>query len=336
MAHSNVTTGVDFLEDSVLLKSFNMAYAILLIIFMPGIITGNMLLIVTIFVFKNLRHYANFMLLSLAAADLFVGVFTCPLNAAAFLESKAILYDGAGCLLWTASKVVGCIASVSNIFVIIIDRYTAMCHPAFHFQYFRFHNVVIVLVVVWVYTIVVGSLPLMGWNTYDKSKRCSMHTVLTTVYLLSTMFATLGVCLFGSFFLYVRIFFHVRSNHNQVSGVSCKKSMDSKVQLKRDIRATKVTAFIFVTLVLFWAPYFVVRLIRVLGIWSETREVIKNGFQVLAISNSLVNPIVFAFTKKKFRYAYALLVTTPLMRYSTLRHMDLRDVVSGSTTRRSL
>ena len=92
------------------------------------ILCGNTL---TILAIRCTRHLSNVMsnqfVMSLAISDLFVGL-SLPYHMAFYLTTT-IGADKGTCILRFVLLLLGCIASVLNLFIIAIDRYIAIVHP---------------------------------------------------------------------------------------------------------------------------------------------------------------------------------------------------------------
>lgn len=85
---------------------------------------GNLLVILSVFTYKPLKNVQNFLIVSLAVADVSVGVLIMPLNAADTLWSPWPLGQFM-CNIWLCSDVFFCTSSIINLSAIAIDRYVS-------------------------------------------------------------------------------------------------------------------------------------------------------------------------------------------------------------------
>lgn len=315
VSNFSISTSTD---DPTFIKNIKLGIAIFYIIITPLIILGNALVISTVLVFIRHWHHYNFMLLSLAVADLLVGVLGCPLFAASFLMDKNVFHNRYACLFKVITTLLICLAPLFNITLIVIDRYISIVHPSFYFKYKSHRNIVITLAILWMYVLVLISLPLMGLNKYDENKRCQFYLVLSKEYYIFAMFLQLCACLCISLTLYCMILIKVRQ-------------ITDRTKMYADITYTKLTAVVFLLFNLCWTPYIIVAPICYFIVVSDVTEVIKDGTVVLAFGKSAINPFVYFYMRTKFRTAFTLLLSTPITRWSTIRYHDF-DVAKHSTT----
>ena len=96
-------------------------------------VVANVLLIILVCVDAKLRRFSNYYIVSLACADLILGVFVMPLHS---------LYSILGywpfgalvCEIWTTSDFVCASASIFGICMISLDRYWAITQPLKHLR----------------------------------------------------------------------------------------------------------------------------------------------------------------------------------------------------------
>ncbi|XP_043087051.1 muscarinic acetylcholine receptor M3 [Puntigrus tetrazona] len=109
------------------------AWQIVMIVFLCGslslvTITGNILVLVSFKVNKQLKTVNNYYLLSLAFADLIIGVLSMNLYTTYIIMDHWALGNWA-CDLWLAIDYVASNASVMNLLVISFDRYFSVTRP---------------------------------------------------------------------------------------------------------------------------------------------------------------------------------------------------------------
>uniref|UniRef100_A0A336K1A1 CSON005997 protein n=1 Tax=Culicoides sonorensis TaxID=179676 RepID=A0A336K1A1_CULSO len=128
-------------------------------------ITGNILVILSVFTYRPLKTVQNFFIVSLAVADIFVASLVLPLNVA-YLVIGRWEFGIHVCKLWLTADVMCCTASILNLCVIALDRFWAISKPL---DYKRTLELVLSMIVsVWVLSLLISSPPLLGWNDWPE------------------------------------------------------------------------------------------------------------------------------------------------------------------------
>ncbi|XP_050432621.1 5-hydroxytryptamine receptor-like, partial [Adelges cooleyi] len=136
-------------------------------------ICGNALVIAAILLERNLQNVANYLIVSLAVADLMVACLVMPLGAVYELSRGWILGPEL-CDMWTSSDVLCCTASILHLVAIAVDRYWAVTNV----DYIHTRNgrrIVGMIVVVWSVALVVSLAPQFGWKDPDYLDRINIQ-----------------------------------------------------------------------------------------------------------------------------------------------------------------
>ncbi|XDV54614.1 hypothetical protein PO909_022863 [Leuciscus waleckii] len=88
----------------------------------------NLLVIISISHFKKLHTPTNLIILSLAVADLLMGLIVIPIEGTRLIETCWYFGD-TFCKLFMIILVLVFSSSLSNLVLIAVDRYVAVCHP---------------------------------------------------------------------------------------------------------------------------------------------------------------------------------------------------------------
>ncbi len=126
-------------------------------------ISGNLLVLLAVFVNSHLRSTTNYFIVNLACADLLLG--TCVLPFSASLE--IINYWAFGpifCDIWAAVDVLCCTASIMSLCVISIDRYIGVTRPLQHSSIMSEKRALYIIILVWLLSIAISVAPLFGWK----------------------------------------------------------------------------------------------------------------------------------------------------------------------------
>lgn len=87
-----------------------------------ALFSGNVFVIAAILLEKNLQSVANYLILSLAVADLLVACLVMPLSAV-YEISREWKLGPELCDMWTSSDVLCCTASILHLVAIALDRW---------------------------------------------------------------------------------------------------------------------------------------------------------------------------------------------------------------------
>ncbi|XP_033219459.1 5-hydroxytryptamine receptor-like isoform X2 [Belonocnema kinseyi] len=170
-------------------------------------IIGNVFVIAAILLERNLQSVANYLILSLAVADLLVACLVMPL--AVYEVSHEWALGPELCDMWTSSDVLCCTASILHLVAIALDRYWAVTNIDYiHHRTGR--RIGIMILVVWLVAALVCIAPLFGWKDPEWESRV-MHgkSCLVSQDIGYQIFATVSsfyLPLFVILILYWRIF----------------------------------------------------------------------------------------------------------------------------------
>ncbi|XP_052248654.1 5-hydroxytryptamine receptor-like [Dreissena polymorpha] len=125
-------------------------------------IIGNVFVIAAIILEKNLHNVANYLILSLAVADLMVASIVMPISAVNEVSEVWFLRSEV-CDMWTSMDVLCCTASILHLVAISIDRYWAVTN----IDYMRNRTakrILIMIAIVWLVAMLITVPPLFGWQ----------------------------------------------------------------------------------------------------------------------------------------------------------------------------
>lgn len=150
-------------------------------------IIGNVFVIAAIYREKSLQNVANYLIVSLACADLMVTIMVMPI--AAFIEiSYEWTLGSIICDIWTSFDVLCCTASILHLVAIALDRYWAITNCNYGAKRTG-KRIITMIVIIWVIATVMGVSPhLFGLGSLKESKSCHLTDNLT-YQLVSTCFA---------------------------------------------------------------------------------------------------------------------------------------------------
>lgn len=175
-------------------------------------LSGNTFVIAAIFMYKPLRNVQNFLVISLALADMAVALIVMPFHISNTIAGHW-LYGSDFCDIWLTSDILICTASIFNICGIALDRYFAIHDPINYASKRTTKLVLIMIFVIWGLAAVISVPPLLGWSDTGSLYDTSDHTCHLTdeigfvIYSASgSFFIPLGIMSF----VYLKIFLATR------------------------------------------------------------------------------------------------------------------------------
>ncbi|XP_068082186.1 5-hydroxytryptamine receptor-like [Anabrus simplex] len=126
------------------------------------LILGNVFVIAAILLERNLQNVANYLILSLAVADLLVACLVMPLGAV-YEVSKQWTLGPELCDMWTSSDVLCCTASILHLVAIALDRYWAVTNIDYIHQRTA-KRIGCMIFIVWAVAFLVCIAPMFGWK----------------------------------------------------------------------------------------------------------------------------------------------------------------------------
>uniref|UniRef100_A0A8C4H1C7 G-protein coupled receptors family 1 profile domain-containing protein n=1 Tax=Dicentrarchus labrax TaxID=13489 RepID=A0A8C4H1C7_DICLA len=277
---------------------------VLLYIFLGSLsvatICGNLLVIISIIYFKQLHTPTNYIILSLAVADLLVGVVVFPFSMA-FSVTSCLYHQDLFCKIRDGFDVILSTSSILNLCCISIDRYYAVCRPLTYRTKINDHVVVIMILMSWGIAFLIGiGLIIVGINQEQCTATCFIDVVLATIMGLIFSFylpVLLMLCIYLKIFLVAQG--QARSIQNTKSGATV-----SKMERK----ATKTLAIVMGIFLICWLPFFLFTTIMSFSHVYVPLALIEL-LNWLALSNSMLNPFIYAFFYSWFRSAFRIIIS---------------------------
>ncbi|XP_073970912.1 5-hydroxytryptamine receptor-like isoform X3 [Rhodnius prolixus] len=125
-------------------------------------VIGNVFVIAAIVLERHLQNVANYLILSLAVADLLVACLVMPLSAVYEVSSEWTLGPEL-CDMWTSSDVLCCTASILHLVAIALDRYWAVTNIDYIHQRTG-KRIGMMILIIWSVAFLVCIAPVLGWK----------------------------------------------------------------------------------------------------------------------------------------------------------------------------
>ncbi|XP_065368189.1 5-hydroxytryptamine receptor 2A-like [Calliphora vicina] len=174
-------------EDvAVLLKVIILSIVLGLMILIT--IIGNVFVIAAIILERNLQNVANYLVVSLAVADLFVACLVMPLGAVYEISEGWILGPEL-CDIWTSCDVLCCTASILHLVAIATDRYWTVTNIDYH-NLRTPRRIFCMIFSVWFFAVIVSLAPQFGWKDPEYMERIEQQKCMVSQDVIYQIFAT--------------------------------------------------------------------------------------------------------------------------------------------------
>ncbi|KAF1588373.1 Trace amine-associated receptor 5, partial [Eudyptes moseleyi] len=298
------------------LHSFGVQLAIYLAYALGTLITvlGNLLVFVVVSHFKALHTPTNHLLLSLALADLLLGLTVLPFSTIRSVESCWYFRDDF-CRLHTFLDTLFCLTSIFHLCFTSIDRHCAICDPLPCLTKFTVRVACIYIGVGWAVAVVYTSVFLYvkaiaeGLGHFLRGMPCVGSCQL----LFNKLWGWLN---FPAFFpclvmkvRYVKIFTVANKQARLINNMS--RSIGSQLHVgasKSERKAAKTLGVAVGVYLLCWLPFAIDTMVDSLLAFI-TPPVLFDILIWFAYFNSACNPLIYVFSYPWFRKAVKLVLT---------------------------
>ena len=252
---------------------------------------GNLLVCVAVVTNPRLRRSSNYLLFSLAIADLLVTMVCKPLVVAIF-GMRTFFHDCATDLelAYRNLSMLSCSASVAHMAAISIDRFLAVVYPLHHRSIMESCGLKAMLMTCWAYPSTVPILSYVIPKNFPQG------------YLALAMFAVSYGTIFLSYSVMVISLVKHRKQGNQLRI----RSSSETGQFGVEIRVAFTLAIVILVFTVCWFP--------LVGIMFAARKplVKRHGvaymwMRTLALSNSVMNFLIYGSWMQNFREAFAVI-----------------------------
>ena len=275
-------------------KTISATVAVLAMVASPVIVFGNSLVVLSVWrdPLKKLRSSpSNFIILSMAIADLQVGLVACPLTAywgwALFLKKNPTFQP----LKAVFSVLIN--VSVGHVLLLTIDRFFALVTPLKYRVKVTNKRVCISTGTCWIYFLLFGCAFGVWQNRYF---------ILGTIYNLQ-IFCILIAILVLNFAILYSFHKHSKTTEGQDNSVGSRQMMH-----QRERKLFKAIAIIICAFLICFMPWFVVQLMIYICIPCSRKlsllMLVYAFSAALMYANSGVNPFLYAWRLPKYRETF--------------------------------
>ncbi|XP_061097646.1 trace amine-associated receptor 13c-like [Conger conger] len=268
--------------------------------------------------FKQLHTPTNMLVMSLAVADLELGVFMFPLKMISYVEGCWYFGDMI-CSIHSSFDMFLTTVSIFHLIFIALDRYQAVCNPLHY-------STRITIPIAWLMSAVSWFIPgfygfgllysqanIKGMEEYISSVKCLGSCFIFFSPLWGIMDAVISffVPCFVMMGFYSKIFLVAREHLRRIGDMNNKirvtDESQSKLSQSSERKAAKTLAIVMGVFIFCWMPFFLLSIIEPFTNYA-TPVVVFDFFLWLGYINSTLNPMIYALFYPWFRKTFKLIV----------------------------
>ncbi|XP_054900674.1 trace amine-associated receptor 1-like [Poeciliopsis prolifica] len=246
-------------------------------------VCGNLLVIISIVYFKQLHTPSNCLIVSLAVTDLLVGIVVFPLSMS-FSLSYCLYYRD------------------------LFYRYYAVCQPLTYRSKINTGIVLVMILMSWGVSILVAiGFIIVEINQGSCQDNCFSDAVLEKVFApMISFYLPVTIMLY----IYLRIFLVAQRQARSIQIAAESGATVSNMERK----ATKTLAIVLGVFLMCWLPFFLCFSFQLLG---GVSVMVYETLNWLALSNSMLNPFIYAFFYSWFRSAFKMIISGKIFQGNT-------------------
>ncbi|KAL1436854.1 hypothetical protein MTO96_049251 [Rhipicephalus appendiculatus] len=290
-------------------------------------ISGNLMVLLAVFLNTNLRTATNCLIVNLALADLLLGASVLPFSAALEIFDKQWYFGEIFCHVWAATDVLCCTASINSLCVISVDRYIGVTRPLTYSSMVTHRRALVACVLVWLLSAVISVGPLLGWREPPPADPFVCEVTKQTAYVVFSVSFSFYIPTVVILVLYYRIYRaatrqtkFLRTGVKTIKGgqltlrvhTPCMAGDDGSAagvqgrlaKFKRQKKAAKTLGIVVGVFIICWFPFF---FLLPLGTLCEQCTVPPLLFDFCfwtGYLNSCLNPFIYASTSREYKRAF--------------------------------
>lgn len=288
-------------------SSRHLAISLILIAICFVTFCGNLAVCATVYVHRALRTTTNYLIVSLAFADLLVSLFSMPFRIHYTLHNDHWCLSLKACALWVWIDLVACSSSIGSLAAVSIERFVAVKYPLRYPVLMTRQTGLKMICFVWSYSAIFASLGNYNWtfNSVETFARCSKNDRLYFAVVASlAFFLPVGIVIVAYSYL-TKIAFQQRrrtlkSTVHPVASTDRDHKTFRRSRVLQELKAAKMMACVVGIFCLSWVPFFILLLLSLWHTLENMPLAVHDVFvTILPNLNSSLNPFLYmAFTRE--------------------------------------
>ncbi|XP_034157747.2 trace amine-associated receptor 13c-like [Pangasianodon hypophthalmus] len=274
-------------------------------------VCGNLLVIISVFHFKQLHTPTNMLVLSLAVSDFLFGALVMPSILIWTVESCWIFGKDFCISFWLIGGFL-MIISIYNIALISVDRYLALSIPFLYTNTFSWRTMCIVVYCNWCVCLAYNITFCYFNGSFKSFVMCPgeclyiLNKVWSVIDLVVTFVFPLSVIII----LYTRVFVIAKKHATAIRELNNhtrpKTQKITSHSMKSERKAAKVLGILVSVFLACLLPYFIYSLLGdIIELQTETIQKVM----IVGYLNSTINPFIYALFYPWFRRCIKLIIT---------------------------
>ena len=262
-----------------------------------GIVFGNALVIISVYKNQCLRTVPNVFVVNLAVADLLTVLCAIPAKWITYYAKENFPF----CYFVSAISYLPQKSSLVFMTYIALDRLFSIQAPFLYERYTTPKNVLVVTIVGWI-----SANMMSGWVVVARpvivDHSCNFGKAFSATFgiVCSSLYVSFGIIIFTA---YMIIGETARRQAHKIAAQNLNR--DACATAGNDTKIRKMMLIVVGTFYICWTPFIVIAvLVFSVGFQSAWLLVLMEFAETLVFTNSLLNPIIYAWRSHPFRTAF--------------------------------
>ncbi|XP_026076423.1 trace amine-associated receptor 13c-like [Carassius auratus] len=275
----------------------------------------NLLVIISISHFKKLHTPTNLIILSLAAADMLIGLIVMPVDAIKLTETCWYFGD-TFCDVFMIIMGLLTSTSICNLVLIAVDRYVAVCHPLLYPKKITVTKTLISICLCWLFSSNYNIGYIVSGRYFAASQRSDgcygkCYLVISFSGTFTDLFFSFLLPCTTIITLYLRIFYVVHQQVKVINSLmkSGKCVTEGSVRRKSESKAALTLGIIVTVYLLCYIPYYI---LSVTGTTVTSSATVTFLLWTLYV-NSGLNPLIYALFYRWFKISVKHILTFKIL-----------------------